>query len=849
MDLSAKIAIIVVITALACVLPARASDYTVRGIVRDSVTDAPLGRASVMVDGARRSVVADESGLFEVTVPADARALKVSCVGYASKTVALRRNRYNMYAVYLSPAAVGLDEVVVHRRKYSKRNNPAVDFARRIKDYGPASDPDAMPYYTYDKYSRSTVAVNDFHADRGSALARATDDIALHTDTSDVTGKPILSLVSKERASRVYHRLSPRGRKERVAGTRSSGIDHMIDPEAMRVFLDDAMREIDLYDANLTILGSRFVSPLSPLAADFYRFYLTDTVALPGLRGQFAVLSFYPRNKASYGFTGHLYVNLADTTLAVRRVDMRLPSETPVNFVDNLYITQTYDISPEGRRLKTLDDLTMELSALGGGKGGNLYARRTTAYTGHTFAPQPDSVYAFEGEVFEPASAAGRDEDFWADARTATMPRGESRLDRLMADLRRKPLVYWGERVLRTIFTGYFSPCRNSPVDIGPVNTLISFNSVEGTRLRLGGMTTSRLSPRWFGRAYGAWGTRDHRWKYLAEAEYSFVDKAYHSREFPMRSLRLTSQYDIDRPGLHYTATSPDNLVLSLRRISDDRAAYRRFTRLDFIWEMRSGLSFDIAAGTDRMEGARTMPFVLGDGTLLGHYTQNFAELTLRYAPGEKFVQGRLHRIPVNYDAPAVTLRHLCSPGGVAGSRYTINRTELDIRSRIWLSAWGFLDLSATGTHVWSAAPFPALAIPNANISYTIQPGAMSLLNPMEFICTTAASWEVEYNARGALLNLLPLVKRAKLREVVGFRGYWGRLGSHADPALNPALPRFPDGTALLSPDRRPYMEISAGLDNIFRILRLEYCWRLTYRDVPYPADRSGLRVAVSATF
>ncbi len=848
MDLPAKIAIFVV-TTLAWALPARSADYIVRGIVRDSVTDSPLGRASVMVDGARRSVVADESGLFELAVPADARALKVSCMGYASKTVRLRRNPYNMYAVYLSPAAVGLREVVVRRRKYSKRGNPAVDFARRIKEAGPAGDPAAMPYYTYDKYTRTTVAANDFRASGGSALARATDDITLHVDTSDVTGKPILSLVSKERASRVYRRRDPSAVKERVAGVRSTGIDHMLDPEAMRVFLDDAMREIDLYDADLTILGSRFVSPLSPLAPDFYRFYLTDTVSLPGLAGRYAVLSFYPRNKASYGFTGHLYVDVADSTMAVRRVDLRLPSETPVNFVDALYITQTYDISPEGRRLKTLDDLTMELSALGGGKGGNLYARRTTSYTGHTFAPQPDSVYASEGPELELPGAAARDDDFWLEARTAAMPRGESRLDRLLSDLRRRPVVYWGERVLRTIFTGYFSPCKDSPVDIGPVNTLVSFNSIEGTRLRLGGMTTARLSPRWFGRAYGAWGTRDHRWKHLAEVEYSFIDKTLHSREFPMRSLRFTSQYDIDRPGLHYMATSPDNVVLSLRRISDDRAAYRRLQRLDFLWEMRSGLSFDVAVGTDRMEGAPTMPFILGDGTALGHYTQNFAELTLRYAPGEKFVQGRLHRVPVNYDAPALTLRHTCSPGGLWGSRYTVNRTELDIRSRVWLSAWGYLDLSAAGTHVWGRAPFPALAIPNANISYTIQPRAMALLNPMEFICTSAASWEVEYNARGALLNLIPLVKRARLREVVGFRGFWGRLDRHSDPALDPALPRFPEGTARLTPDHTPYMEISAGLDNILRLVRLEYYWRLTYRHVPYSIDRSGLRIALHATF
>lgn len=31
----------------------------------------------------------------------------------------------------------------------------------------------------------------------------------------------------------------------------------------------------------------------------------------------------------------------------------------------------------------------------------------------------------------------------------------------------------------------------------------------------------------------------------------------------------------------------------------------------------------------------------------------------------------------------------------------------------------------------------------------------------------------------------------------------------------------------------KPYMEIGVGLDNILTFLRLEYFWRLTYRDKP----------------
>ena len=94
-------------------------------------------------------------------------------------------------------------------------------------------------------------------------------------------------------------------------------------------------------------------------------------------------------------------------------------------------------------------------------------------------------------------------------------------------------------------------------IDDGPVRTRVSIRS--GQRLRVGGMTTSGLSKPWFARGYVAYGTRDHRWKYKGELEYSFIDKKYHSRGFPMKSLRLTRHlYDRDKIGQHYMFTNQD---------------------------------------------------------------------------------------------------------------------------------------------------------------------------------------------------------------------------------------------------------------------------------------------------
>ncbi len=824
-----------------------ADRYFVRGIVRDSITDEVLPYASVVAGEGRGAAVTDDSGIFEMAVNADTRWLQVSCMGYDKAIVPIRRGQLNTYAVYLQPSTTELREVVVHKSKYSKKNNPAVDFVRRIKDMASATDPRRNPYYSYDKYERITLGMNNFSPEQRSGMMARFPFLAEHIDTSEVSGKPVLGLMVKEKRSRMLHRQSPAATKEIVAGTRSEGVDELADPTSMRVFMEDVVREIDLYDNDINLVQNRFVSPLSPIAPDFYKFYLTDTVDVAGERC--IVLSFYPRNRSTFGFIGHLYVPEGDTTMFIRKVEMHIPREINLNFIDNLYISQQYDRAPDGSRLKTVDDLTMELSLLGKDSNG-LFVRRNTTYGTFSFDSIPDADLSFDGAVRQLDGADRRDSLYWEQARMSQIPQGERRIGELMSRLRKVPLYYWGEKVMKVLFTSYIPTGNPSRFDIGPVNSMLSFNTVEGTRLKFGGMTTAALSPRWFARAYGAYGFKDHRWKYGAELEYSFIDKEQHSREFPMRSVRFSSSYDIDRPGQHYLFTTPDNIVLSLKRASDDHITYRRLNRLTFTYETRSNFSVALDVANDRQEAAaRYMPFVDGYGRNFASVTENTVALTLRYAPGEKFFQARTYRIPVNLDAPAITLSHIFAPKDFLGSRYGVNKTELDLQKRFWLSAFGYLDVYLGGGHVWGSTSFLNLSMPNANLSYIIQPRSFACLNPMEFITSTYASWDMTYWANGAIFNYVPYLKKLKLREVFAFRGYWGRLSGACDPALHPELLQFPAGTGLTKLDRGPYMEASVGIENIFKVLRVDYVWRLNYRDVGYKIDRSGLRIAVHVTF
>jgi hypothetical protein len=105
------------------------------------------------------------------------------------------------------------------------------------------------------------------------------------------------------------------------------------------------------------------------------------------------------------------------------------------------------------------------------------------------------------------------------------------------------------------------------------------------------------------------------------------------------------------------------------------------------------------------------------------------------------------------------------------------------------------------------------------------------------------------YWANGALLNYIPGFKKLKLREAVSFRGWLGGLSDKNNPLKNDNLYLFPTESAYKPMNGKPYMEISAGIDNLFKCLRVDYVWRLNYREGQAASAKSGPRIAVHVTF
>ena len=745
-----------------------------------------------------------------------------------------------------------LEEVVVSKKKkakYSKKNNPAVELLNRIREKAPKGDPRNTEAYGFDKYEKVVISLNDFNRDKYQWLSKRLSPIEDFIDTAHITGKEVLNVSVRELKARELYKGSSSARKELILGRRNSGIDESFNQENIQIMLDDVFREIDVYSNDITILQNRFVSPLSRIGSDYYKYFLGDTIDVSGRKC--VELIFVPHNPESFSFNGSLYVDVEDSTCFIPKLSMRVPKALNLNFVSNIFVEQEYEQDFAGNRNKKSDRMSVELQLVPGVQG--FYVSRDAFYDKFSYFPDEmdlggKQVERLSSEVWRLRNFDSRDESFWESSRSVSASKSERSVSNLASRMDQIPALYWARKAINLLVTGYIPTWRPSKVDIGPVNTFLSFNSVEGTRLRLGGMTTGALSPYIFLRGYGAYGFKDHRWKYGAEVDFSLRRKKNHSREFPMHNIRLEHSYDLDMIGQHYLFTNADNIFLSLKRKSNDLVSYRRMSRVSWNYETVGGLSISAGYKYVTQESTPWVTFEDGMGNKWDNYKIGAFFIDVIYAPGAKFVQTANNRYPVNMDNWTLRLTHEIGPKKWLGSDFMVNKTDVSVAKRFWFSSFGYLDALVKGSWVWSSVPYPMLPWANANLSYTIQPESFALMNPMEFATDRSCEWFFTYWMNGLLMNRIPFIKELKLREVITFSGLFGRLSARNNPKQMTSLFAFPESANIKPMSGKPYMEIGVGLDNILKVLRVDYIWRLTHRNTP-DAPNHGLRVSLHFSF
>ena len=829
------------------------------GIVKDSITGEPLPFVSVYFDGSTIGAMTDDNGTFTLQNNQGYTKLAAASLGYDTKFIDLKPGKKNdNLEVLLKPTAFEISEVVVKpkREKYTRKDNPAVELIKKVIAHKNDNRIEAKPEYQTEVYEKLSLSLDNFNPnlDKNKFLKKF-KFIKNYLDTSEFNGKPILTVSVRENLSDFYYRKSPKAEKTIVRAKRMQGIDKTLDDGGgITSNLEEIFKSINIFDNNIPILLNRFVSPLSStLATTYYHYYIMDTLDVGG--DKCVDLAFVPANSESYGFTGRLYITL-DGNYAVKKVLLNTPANINLNWVDKLRIEQEFKQMPDSTWVLDQENTFVNFYVVKGTQ--QLYAHQLRNYDNYNFNVQnADSVFGLLGALHVLPEATAQPDTFWTHNRPIPLKEKEDALKDLLGQLRKVPAFNAIIKTAEILITGYIPTANDKKVtkfDFGPMNTTFSANHLEGFRMRVGGMTTANLNPYWFASGYLAYGTNDRKIKYNLKLTHSFTKKEYHEGENPVNNLSFIQEYDVYTPGQDFLFTSKDNIFVAWK-VGEPvtKMQYIRKSVLQYEKEWLNGLTWKSWIMNQNNEAAGTLQYIKRDesGNLyhIKDFTTSEIGTQLRFAPGERAYNGRSGKESVfnlSKDAPVFKLSHQLGIKGVLGGDYNYNHTEISAEKRIWLSSFGHIDAQIKAGKVWDKIPFPLLILPNTNQSITIQPEAFHMMNALEFVTDQYVSFNATYYLKGWILNRIPGIKWLRLREVLSFNMIYGGLTDKNNPTLTPGLFLLPDGTQPLG--STPYMECSVGLENIFKILRIDYYRRLTYLDHP-DIKKGGIRIALRFTF
>ena len=836
------------------------SAQNIQGVVTDSLTNEPIPYLSVFYEGKGVGSITDNDGNYKVETRKGWNKLTFSAVGYVTKVVNIIPGVTKNLNVRMRPDDIMLDEVVVKpkREKYSRKNNPAVELMKKVIAHKKNNKLSENDYYQYNKYQKITMSLNDVTPEMlEKGMYKKMPFLKDQIELCEETNKFILPISVDETASQKIYRKHPKSEKTIIKGMSSTGVNELFATgDMLSTVLKDVFTDVNIYDNDIRLLQYPFISPISSSdAISFYKFYIMDTTFVD--KDKCFHLTFVPNNSQDFGFTGHLYV-LADSSYTVKKCTMNLPKKSGVNFVDNMDIIQEFEQLPNGEWVLKTDDMIVEMTLMKIMQGFQI--RRTTRYSDYAFDELPQQLFKRKGAEIKEADAMMRGDDFWNQYRPVPLTQTESSMDMLVKRLEQMPGFKYVIFVLKAFIENFVETGTKehpSKVDIGPVNTMISNNYIDGLRLRMSAQTTANLNPHLFFKGYYAYGFKDHRSKYMGEVEYSFNKKEYLPREFPKNSITFSYQYDVMSPTDKFLKTDKDNVFVSFKTSTVDQMSYVRNIALKYENETQFGLktTVEVKHSTDEPTGG--LAYITNDDqkTLVPEIQTMEASLAFRYAPGETFVNTKQRRIPVSFDAPVFTLSHTAGFKGVLGGEYNYNLTEIGLYKRFWFSSWGKIDMFVKGGAQWNKVPFPLLIMPAANLSYILQRETFNLINNMEFLNDRYASLDVSWDLNGKIFNRIPLLKKLKWREAIGFKMLYGHLTDKNNPMKHPGdseLFLFPtrDGRPIsfVMDPKTPYMECSVGIHNIFKILHIDYVRRLNYLDHP-DANKWGVRFMVMMTF
>lgn len=821
---------------------------TVSGIVVDASTNEPLPFASVSFVGSNVGVIANLDGEFKISSYEATEKVQVSILGFESKVISIQKGKVQTIRIKLNQVTTSIDEVVVigKRERFKKKNNPAIELIDSVIANKKHNKKEEFAYYEYEKYEKLMFALSNVTEDfKKKRVFRDFQFVFNNLDSTKIVGTPLLPVYLEENIADCYYRKSPYSSKSLVKAQKLVGFDGYIDNQGLNDYMKYLYQDIDIYDNNVTVVTNQFLSPVATTATTFYKYFIMDTVLIDNKKCIKLFVS--PFNKTDLLFQGFLYV-MPQEKYAIKKVELYVNKSINLNWVRSLNIKQEFAKVDSTGWMLTEDEIGVDFGFIDKGMG--IYGQRSVSYKNYLLNVQrPDSTYKGVEKKMT-LDAEKQDTAYWNAHRHQPLAKSELGVYATMDSVQKVPAFKRTMNIAMLLLTGYRDL---GYFEIGPVNTFYSYNPIEGVRVRFGGRTTPKFSKRFTYETYGAYGFTDEKWKYYLGTTYSLTNKSIY--EFPVKSIKASYQVDTKIPGQELQFVQEDNVLLSIKRGVNDKLFYNKTARFEYLNEFPNHMSIGASYQYQEQTPGGNIYFNHTDYSSYKNdvdlLTTSEVGLTLRYAPHEKFYQGKKYRIPVPSSYPVLQLQYTLG-ANFLGNDYNYHNLKFSVSRRFNLSVLGYTDVIWESGKQFGSVPYPLLMIHHANQTYSYQIMSYNLMNFLEFVSDEYTSLNVDHSFNGFIFNKVPLLKRLKFREVATCKILYGRLSDENNPIDHPDLFKFPtdeNGVPITyTLEEKPYIEASVGVSNILKLFRVDLVKRLTYLDHPNVSG-TGIRVRFKFDF
>jgi hypothetical protein len=780
----------------------------VSGRVTDAVTKTPIPFVNVMFKGTFAGTITDEFGLFTLETKIKADTLIISAIGFRKQIKKVNLGEANKLNVELQPDNVNLTEVIV---KY--QGNPAEVLLKKVIEKKPVNDPRNYQTLSYSGYTKIEVDVYNIpKIFETSALTRPFKFMFDYADTS-ADGRRFLPSFITESYSDRYYQKTPNFNKEFIKASLVAGNS---EDKEINQFTGDFFTNFNVYRDFLIISNKSFVSPIANSGIFFYRYYLSDS--LTNEQGKFYKLDYVPRRKQDYTFNGYMWIH--DSTFAVQSIKFLLSEDVNVNFIRGLDAEQNF-MQVNGNWVMKNDRILIDLNPINK-KSIGVIGRKFGFYEHYRFNEKiPDSIARNPNNIILAEGVDQKPKQYWDTVRAEPLTEKELGIYEMVDSLKKNKTYKLYNKVGNVLVTGYF-PLHF--IELGQYYKLYSFNPVEGHRLKLGFRTTPELSRRFFLVGHLAYGFKDRQWKTDIQAYYQFSPD-----RIPWRLVGFRYRNDLEQFSVSPGIWDHDNILNSLLR----RSAFNNLLRSKYYYgfyehEWFQGLTNKIEFSHKEVQPVGDIRFQRGTDTSKYFNRLVTTEFTFstHFALKEKYLLRRYKRTSAGTKWPILDIRYTIGIKDLWQADFGYHKLQINIFDRLRLNPIGYSDVYVEAGKIWGAAPWPFLFNHNGNPTFMYDRFAFNRMNTLEFVSDEYVSIKLEHHFEGLLFNRIPLIRKLKWREVFTASALYGSLRNYEAHKKLVTFPHYQNG---IKPSlQQPYYDIGFGIENIFRVFRIDFTWRLS---------------------